>query len=246
MWMRILGVWCVLGVLGCDREFVRAKTLAAGGRRTCVQTLEGQVRCWGGDEVYTAIFGEPTIYGSDRARLVEDISQPQKLVQGDNTAGCALDAQGGVRCWEDDEKARSLPILDLPPVQHLASGISDMCAMTASGEAYCWKPLPLANNQSPRAERRESLRSLEGIGGVEQFEMGFSSQCVRTRQGEVWCWGSGSEGQLGYVPAEPSGSEATPKRVPGLSGVAEIALGGAILPHPARPGFRRATREPGG
>jgi alpha-tubulin suppressor-like RCC1 family protein len=54
--------------------------------------------------------------------------------------------------------------------------------------------------------------------------LGMAHSCVLFHSGSMWCWGSNSHGQLGIGSVGGSVSSAT--LVPGLSGVAAIALGG--------------------
>lgn len=62
---------------------------------------------------------------------------------------------------------------------------------------------------------------------AEEIAVGWSHSCARLADGSVWCWGSNKHGELGggdqatILLARP-----TPMEVRGLSGVAELALGG--------------------
>lgn len=61
-------------------------------------------------------------------------------------------------------------------------------------------------------------------GTIRQLATGLRSSAALLTDGSLWTWGDDSHGQLGY--GTSGGLITTPTRVPGLSGVTQVALSG--------------------
>lgn len=64
---------------------------------------------------------------------------------------------------------------------------------------------------------------LEGYGNAQTVDTGGRHTCVVAQNSSLWCWGANDKGQLGL--GFTSEYEATPRMVPGLSGVRNLSLG---------------------
>lgn len=117
-----------------------------------------------------------------------------------------------------------------PVVAEVAAGAHHACALLADTTVRCWG----LNDQGQvgngeRDDRRDQLRSVPrpvevvGLRGVAQVACGEEVTCVRMQDGTVQCWGSNEHGQLGDGTA-PEG-RVSPAPVPGLEGIAQIAVG---------------------
>ena len=68
-----------------------------------------------------------------------------------------------------------------------------------------------------------STTDLEAYVNSQAVDCGGRHSCVVAQNGSLWCWGANDGGQLGIGSA--GSSQATPRIVPGLSGVTQVALG---------------------
>lgn len=111
----------------------------------------------------------------------------------------------------------------------IASGNSTVCALSTSGNVWCW-----GSNRSGEAglagfTDEPRPRRLQGIASVQDIAVGSSFACALQADQTVGCWGSnGSLGQLGdngvtttsFLPVQVVTSLGVP-----LSGIAKIVAG---------------------
>jgi len=131
------------------------------------------------------------------------------------------------------------------PIDAIATGGSHTCALTSSGEVWCWG----ANDQGQLGVQDVAMSSVpllvEGLRTVIQLSAGNDHTCVVTASGGVMCWGRNGFGQLGNgafggsaVPVDvcepsPAPGTGTALQVAGqgscrpLSGVVGLSVGGS-------------------
>lgn len=154
---------------------------------------------------------------------------------------------GKVKCWGERRSAigdpSSASVIGVPasgaiasipipgvPVQ-IAAGEYHTCALTSSGEVYCWgynafgqvggPPFGSASYYDYGPPRRVS-----GIGKAIKVVVGRLHSCALLMDRTLWCWGDNGFGQLG-LPVESGGdpfvnARRDPIQVPGLSPVADV------------------------
>ena len=178
-----------------------------GDRHGCARLLDGTLQCWGDDS-----FGQLGITPTTKCngplgtnpcsttRLVVPVTSVAQIALGDAHT-CALISDGTVECWGANDAGQ------------LGYGAVDNC--TGYGYPCGLRPRPVP-----------------GVTDAVQIDAGGYHTCVLLRDGRVQCWGENSEGELGYPTlSEKCGGEAAfpcstvATIVPGLSGVAQIALG---------------------
>jgi hypothetical protein len=111
---------------------------------------------------------------------------------------CARQHDGHVSCfvdhrYDDDEKYLDKPppapkLVLVPKLDHvvqLATGQSEACAITATGDVWCWD-----------AERQTKLVEMPTLHGATALAANHLHACVLVK-GEAWCWGENVFGQLG-------------------------------------------------
>jgi alpha-tubulin suppressor-like RCC1 family protein len=148
--------------------------LAVGGGHACVRTAESAVKCWGTNN-----------YGQLGDGTQEDRSTPVDVIGLDSgVAGvfagtgqsCALLESGSVKCWGhdwygelgdgtsgvDNDQLVPVDVVGLPPdVTSIAMGRFHTCALTASGELWCWGRNGFGElGDGTRAQRATPVRAL--------------------------------------------------------------------------------------
>lgn len=84
-----------------------------------------------------------------------------------------------------------------PDYVSFSAGYSSSCAVTRSGEVWCWG----ANNKQQVFNRASQFelqpRKIEGLQEVKQVAVGKEHSCALVNSGRVVCWGSNEFSQLG-------------------------------------------------
>ncbi len=144
--------------------------LTAGGTHTCGLTPGGRVFCWGSNlegQLGVVILQDPDSTGVRPPPVV-----PEFLL-------APLRSDTVSRTW-----------------RAVAAGGLHTCALTTSGQAYCWGAggngqLGNGNSGSVLPEPVTSLDTYVAIAA------GDKHTCALTASGSAWCWGVNSDGQLG-------------------------------------------------
>lgn len=170
---------------------------------------------------------------------------------------CAITSDKQVACWGwnddgqlglNDKTNRTKPELVLAGEQggtllgniaKVAVGRDNSCAVTTTGDVYCWGLGTYNGTGAVTTDAVTPARVVTGdqgdisgyLTGVSTISMGFNFTCVSTLTGEVYCWGIGTNGRTGY------GGTSTfnlPKRVvsgeqggPYLSDIKSVNIGRA-------------------
>ncbi len=124
---------------------------------------------------------------------------------------------------------RPRPVVGLTGVVAVAASWHSL-ALTMDGRVHAWG----RNTTGQLGNGRFGLAEMEPLPVlVEGFEQpvaaiatGWDHSLALARDGSVYTWGCRSHGQLGDGVRETGSPVATPRRVPGLSGVVAIAAGG--------------------
>lgn len=224
-----------------------------GDSHTCAVTTEGQVKCWGRNELGQLGIGTNSdLFGSNPNPLdtcanelcEEPLSNIVDVSTGDSHT-CALTEDATVKCWGLNDHGQlgggtllstNTPIdvvgLDVDIVA-VEAGAFHTCALTVNGGVKCWGK----NGEGQLGDGRECLTDcptpvdVVGLGsGVAMVMAAGLHTCAVTTGGGVQCWGFNFDGQLG------NGSEdftiTTPVQVTGLdSGVVSIAANGIFRGH---------------
>lgn len=192
----------------------RAQTLTFFGEGGCSIDAAGALACWS-----TGVGPGARIEGLGPVRSVAGYPA------GDMSHFCAVDRQGAVQCWGDNQwgalgdgttTARALPVRVLAPkstapvplrarpaptgrpfvADEIAAGYDETCARSGA-EIWCWGD---RHGLPIRDAGRRRLRP-ERVTGLPappvEIDAGFGFMCARLTTGEVWCWGENDRGQLG-------------------------------------------------
>jgi len=196
----------------------------SAGSEVCALAGSGDLSCWGNDT--SVPFGQHVV----RPRPVK-IALPVRpigvAVRGDG--GCVWAADGNIACWGE------LPILhgetpgvakidgvqliqSVPNTVWMGYGESQVCAIRANGEVLCW-----GFREQPSAHRvLDDLPTLvPNVTGVVELRGGWAFTLARRKDGALVMWGRRDGLEWGQEPRDSGVRE-----VLGLSGVADMSLGG--------------------
>ncbi len=213
-----------------------AVEVAAGCSHTCVRLASGGVRCWGSNE--SGQSGDNNV--ADRLNSVPllGLTSARQLALGTDHA-CALLASGLVHCWGSNRNGQlgdgslnnhfiPAAVASLRDVVEITAGLSFTCARTRGGAVSCWGANFDGQLGNSATSGSQVPTAVAGLPSVVEVRAGDSHTCARTQEGAVWCWGSNRDGQLGQLGGAALPSRSTPGVVAGLTGVAELSLGGSF------------------
>jgi alpha-tubulin suppressor-like RCC1 family protein len=194
----------------------------AGGLLVCAVISGGAVKCWGNE-------GDTVPAGGSVPPTTDAVEVSVAAAHA-----CARMRDGSVRCWGDSPwNGTGGPSMATPRIAratHLTTGDTMACAL--GQYLTCWGRndqgelgRPTDNDWHPRPEVVPLGICPGEQGPVVGLTAGQSHVCAIVANGSttcVSCWGSNSDGELGRGwQGHPEG----PDVVPGVAGVAEMALG---------------------
>lgn len=221
--------------------------VSAGLQHTCALDNAGKAWCWGAN-TYLQL-GEATAntcadVGTCARRPLE-VSGAHVFtdIAAGATHTCALKANGEVWCWGGGLEGSGAGFLgtgailkSVAPVKvtadsafvAIAVGASNSCALTASGQAWCW-------GKNARGEVGDSSQVARTVpvpvrtdARFTGITLGNSHSCGLRDNGVVLCWGWNRFGQLGVEQVSynnVAALELLPRRVAGTGTYAEVHAG---------------------
>lgn len=185
-------------------------SIAAGGKHTCVATVEGQAWCWG-DNTYGALGdGQAAPLLRSLPVQVQGLSGPVRSLTAGTSHTCARVGDGDIECWglnasgelgDDTALNRVVPVrpAGLPSdMRQVRAGGGSTCALSLDGRARCWGVNNVGQLGDGTLLHRPAPVSVSDLGGeVVDVDTGTSNTCAVLRDGRVQCWGGNGSGQLG-------------------------------------------------
>ena len=141
--------------------------------------------------------GNVDTWSNVQAALVKEMGSSLFLF-GDrwNKGGCAINAAGQVKCWQDD--LVSSLIGNSKPAYMVETGIGHGCALNDDGTVSCWglnKYGQLGNGTNLDSGKAVAVKS---ITEANEIGVGRNHSCVLVGEGyAAVCWGENTYGQLG-------------------------------------------------
>jgi alpha-tubulin suppressor-like RCC1 family protein len=153
---------------------------------------------------------------------------------------CAVTAAGSVACWGSNaagqlgngtKTASATPVAVTLPggalATRVATGLRHSCAVTTTGEAYCWGSNMQAQLGDSTITDRLTPTAVKLPAGVRAVEVsaGSASTCIVDDAGAAWCWGMNAVGQVGDGTTGDNRRVPTAVALPAGSVVHELSLG---------------------
>ncbi len=200
----------------------------------CVLLSNGDVDCWDVFPPYFTTSTPPWIAPPPGHKVVGHATSLFAAPFGDFV--CAGDT-GGLTCWGylpgctpwyADPGYEPGPVLrpDISALQSLALGQTFLCGITNAMVLCCGVGDLGDGTQHLTGDPRNSLApvALPPAVRASQVAIGLAHACAVLADTTAWCWGWNNHGQVGD--GSIGGDRLTPTAVVGLSGVAELGLGG--------------------
>lgn len=209
-----------------------------GHHHMCVRNASGEVQCRG--QNFRGQLGDGSFRSGEGSYVVRDEVGTRLLAQ-DVAAGfqhtCAIDLTGRILCWGTStygvignvgvpsSRARLLEGeagFDALTFVQLSVGQSNSCALSSTGEVWCWGRGDNGRGGWGSTEHARMARRMNLMGNTAtSISLGSVHGCALTTGNEVWCWGLTGGGRIGVI--LPTAST-TPVRV--ATGIDEVAAGG--------------------
>lgn len=182
-------------------------SVGIGGTATCSITIGGLTYCWG-----PGLLGD----GTDASSVPVQVLTPETFTAisvGDSHA-CGLAASGQVYCWGNNWYGQlgigsaggdGGVMKSLTPTAvtgglvfaTISAGAQHTCALTQSGEAYCWGGNSVVGAENLQDAYISSPIAVSSSQSFDELDAGFDHTCAVTAQGTAYCWGHNLTGNLG-------------------------------------------------
>ena len=231
-----------LGVEASDNATGRGPVVVAGGNwlvpaagegHTCALTNDGNVSCWGANDLGQLGAGDRMASAKPRA-----VTLPAAAIdlRTSFNHSCALLADASLWCWGANVEGQlglgdRYPGEDQPsPVQvgsardwvFVAAGQGHSCGIRSPGALYCWGRNTESQLGQGGAEPQQ-IRTPTRVGTDSDWlevALGQGTSCARKRDKTLYCWGKMASGVLAVGDIE---GRTTPTRVPDFSDWSSLA-----------------------
>ena len=199
-----------------------AKAVALGDLHACALLGDARVLCFGRWDAAEALGPQARVEGESRGAGFVELQQPEQLVAG-AAHNCALEEQGRVMCWGQNTQGqlgdptvgaeldgnRGVPrrVANLPFIESLHAEQNTTCAVSDTGELYCWGEGFGAQAMGVR------------VPPTSAAAMGPGFVCLATRSGGLWCGGE----NMTFAPSIQA------DRLPGYEATVGVAVGNGFV-----------------
>ncbi|MGD8728071.1 MAG: Ig-like domain-containing protein [Gemmatimonadota bacterium] len=187
---------------------IAAAPLAAGESHACALATTGEAYCWGGNGLGMLGNGSSRLSGSPTpvsgAHTYRQISAGPI---GNHT--CGLTADGRVYCWGDNYWGEVSPFVTersvyepvLVDVGHTVVQVAvaryHSCALTTTGEAYCWGLNDHGHLGNGTLSESGGPDKVDAPAPFESIAAGRNHTCGLDGSGLAYCWGFNQYGGVG-------------------------------------------------
>jgi alpha-tubulin suppressor-like RCC1 family protein len=213
--------------------------ISVGSFTACALDTGGRAYCWGWNGYGQLGTGDTVDAPLPRAVDTSGVLSAAILTDIDNGGGhtCAVDQKDHAFCWGyngfgqlgDNTTTNALKAVQVDPSNAealigITAGGSHTCAVTPTGEAYCWGYGwygQLGRNSTVNSSSPAAVVGLP-TGGLSAISAGGIHTCGLATDGSVLCWGDGAEGKVGN---NNLGKTLVPALVPVADPAVEVAAG---------------------
>lgn len=195
---------CVIETRLSPRRETRFIELATGVAHTCGLTTEGEVLCWGRNEL--GQLGDGSFLPRFEAVRVRGLPPVVTLTAAGN-ATCAIGRDRGLWCWGENALGQlgngsKRPSPTPTPVSRLSKGVEAVsmserhaCALQ-SGQVFCWgsnEEQALGSGPSGGYASFVPL-PVPDLRDVIGVDVGSFDSCAQKRDASIVCWGNSDTG----------------------------------------------------
>lgn len=210
--------------------------LDAGAGHNCALTSGGAAWCWGQND--EGQLGDGTFVVREHPVAVIG-GHVFAQVSAGHAHSCGVTAEGAAWCWGDDvrgqlgdgaetttKSAEPVRVSLAQPLARIDAGYYQTCALTRSGEAWCWGRGTEGQNGDGTMEDRSVPVRVQGGRAFQALAAGDRFVCALS-SGQTWCWGANRHGELGTTAG--GGTPARLELVPSLVSVV-ASTGASTIP----------------
>lgn len=220
---------CLLRYQGPEAGTIR---IALGRDHSCGLKEDGTVRCWGRGT--QGQLGNGAFVNEVSPVEVEGLDDAVQISAG-SWHTCAVRTTGTVACWGNASHGAlgtgatrpnspiPLNLAGLGNAVQVSAGGTHTCALTNSGEVWCWGYNEYGQVGSGDTNDSVTPQQVDGLSDAVQVSVGGAHTCALSRDGTAACWGSNPYGQLGI--GVTGGIRTTPVLVDGLADAVAISAG---------------------
>ena len=186
--------------------------VVAGMWTTCAVTVKGEVYCWGDNS--GNVLGVSG-YMAGTPLPIRIVGLPEVVdISAHTDVACAAGVDGAVYCWGSNTHGEmgqpasvesSLTPLKVPGITdatQVSVALSDVCAATASGAAWCWGRTALGQlgNGAPVDIKDDKQFTATPVhpsplpGDVVEVQQAYTRACALTKSAQIYCWGDRAVG----------------------------------------------------
>ncbi len=195
--------------VGAEVGLSDAVMVSAGVDHTCALMRNGEVLCWGKDDM--GQLGDSAEASPSPIPVRVELASTATTISAGGNHACAVLTGGALVCWGDNasgqigdntttDKFTPVPVEGLSSgVAAVAGGFLHTCALLGSGAMKCWGSDSdgQLGNGDPKADSLTPV-DVNGLSsGVAAIAAGEKHTCAASRDGVLRCWGKNNRGQVG-------------------------------------------------
>lgn len=199
------------------------KDISVGYSHTCALTDNGQVYCWGENDVGQLGYGNFSnsySYNTPTVNGALPFTKKAIAVEASNRRSCAVFEDQTMKCWGsnlsgtaggdfliaygDNESVATKPVVNIgESVKSIAVGNYNSCVVTSQDRVRCWGENGLLRTSvsSPYIGDNEYINDLGDFNtsfNIKKVAIGEFHQCALGSDSKVYCWGSLRNGAGGF------------------------------------------------
>lgn len=208
-----------------------ALAIAAGDSHTCALLANGDVRCWGLNEV--GQLGDNTTSSRALPVSVQGLPGAARRIAAGSASTCAVTLAGALHCWGPQYPllafdggsliARAYPGFGSGALD-VTAGSAFYCVLFGGNEVRCLGENAFGQFGTGPVDGSLGVDAAVDLAAdIEEIEAGSNHTCARSASGGLQCWGDNRFGQLGI---DATSLRLVPTQVSGLtSGIADVGIG---------------------